>query len=254
MNWEHTFSQVNFFSILQRKGDYNRPSDYCFISVTPSDVISWILHNSGQHWGSWEYLQVVKHRKSVTPLWDWTLDITFLTQTKYPVKGVFWRVLNWLQYVIQSVDLTVSASFLSPSRTPKVNIVLPLSSAWKDKADKRWSHVSTSHNRRNRGRARRAVEAGYRQKPWVMFFFFSSCNNRNYILTEQNQNASLHDRCPHNCQTLCVLIPNVILTYSMSTCSNNILSFPSLAVLISSLFLFWAYCLLYKSINESINI
>lgn len=153
MNWEHTFSQVNFFSILQRKGDYNRPSDYCFISVTPSDVISWILHNSGQHWGSWEYLQVVKHRKSVTPLWDWTLDITFLTQTKYPVKGVFWRVLNWLQYVIQSVDLTVSASFLSPSRTPKVNIVLPLSSAWKDKADKRWSHVSTSHNRRNRGRS-----------------------------------------------------------------------------------------------------
>lgn len=54
---------------------------------------------------------------------------------------------------VQSVTYTVTHSvFLSVKRTPKVNIVLPLSSAWQDKADKRWSCVSTSHDRRNRVR------------------------------------------------------------------------------------------------------
>lgn len=55
--------------------------------------------------------------------------------------------------MIQCGDLTVShSSFLSVSATPTVDIVLPLSSIWQDKADKRWSHVSTSHGRREGGK------------------------------------------------------------------------------------------------------
>lgn len=95
---------------------------------------SWLPHAETEHW-----------------------YIIFLTHKISRKMGVS----AWLQCVTCKALTSQChiASFLSLSRTPKVNIVLPLSLVWQDKADKRWSHVSTSHDRRNRGRVHRAVEA-----------------------------------------------------------------------------------------------
>lgn len=153
---------------MQKKRDYNRPSEFRFTPDTLSAFLSLPYEKenlSTTAVSAEEVRNISKWRKAGSRLPH--------AETELWIHHIFWHrhniqlrefFLNRLQRVIQSVDLAVSHSFfLSPSRTPKVNIVLPLSSVWQDKADKRWSHVSTSHNRRNRGRARRAVEAEGRQ-------------------------------------------------------------------------------------------
>lgn len=106
-----------------------------------------------------------------------------------------------------------------------MNIVLPLSSVWQDKADKRWSHVSTSHNRKNRARAlwkRRESNAGISTKKAVLvsqaaagktlsdvYVFIFLWNKRNCMLA----NASLRDRRPCSSVENVFISSNVILTY-----------------------------------------
>jgi len=155
--------------------------------------------------------------------------------------------------------------FLSPSRTPKVNIVLPLSLVWQDKADTRWSHVSTSHDRRNRGKAHWAVEAERKsnikimflcskllQKPWVTCFL---CNKGNCILAEQSQNVSPQLDIPLTLPKT-VFLYDLMSSWPVSTWSNLILPkdrrrkhhpvSPLLVfvVLFSRDLMFWHYCLL----------
>lgn len=147
------------------------------------------IHSFLSHWlmwfpESWSAVRKFHEQEVGHPTWRTNTEhITFLTQTKCTVDRVLGlRALTSQRHI---------ASFLSPSRTPRVDIVPSLSSVCWDKTDKRWSHVSTTHNGRNRGRASQAVEAGYWHKPWVMFFSTFFCDS--WVLKEQD--VMCHTSC-----------------------------------------------------------
>lgn len=174
-SWKHCYFFSGKLFFLQPKWEYTRA---CVI--IPSFLSHWLMWFP-ESWSAVRKFQEQEVGHSTRR--PNTEHITFLTQTKCTVVRVLGlRALTSQRHI---------ASFLSPSRTPRVDIVPSLSSVCWDKTDKRWSHVSTTHNGRNRGRARQAVEAGYWHKPWVMFFSTFFCDS--WVLKEQDDMS--HTSC-----------------------------------------------------------